>query len=216
VSWGRDANDAISRRAAEKKVDVRGAMTWLVVCAVCVGVTGFARPAAAQDVPKVEVSGGWNYQAMKSNDDEDWTHFSKGWYADVAVAVTNMWSAVGQVAGDYKTITDLGAGGSIDASLHSYLFGVRASGRGNAKATPYAQILFGATRFHLSGTGFDAKENMFTYQVGGGVNVKVNDSVGARVSADYVRAMPGDNSDIADEAFQGIRLGVGLVFGFGK
>jgi opacity protein-like surface antigen len=189
-------------------------MTWLVVCAVCVGVTGFARPAAAQDVPKVEVSGGWNYLAMKSNEDEDWTHFSKGWYADVAYAVTNMWSVVGQVAGDYKTITE--QGGALDVTLTPYLFGVRASARGNAKATPYAQILFGATRFHLSQGSDSLSENAFTYQVGGGVNVKVNDKVGARVSADYVRIKPGSDSELSSEPFQGIRLGVGVVFGFGK
>ncbi len=68
----------------------------------------------------------------------------------------------------------------------------------------------------MSGIGFSVSENMFTYQVGGGVNVKARENLSARVSADYVRAMPGDASELAEEAFQGIRLGVGLVFGFGK
>jgi opacity protein-like surface antigen len=189
-------------------------MTWLVVCAVCVGVTGFARTASAQDVAKVEVSGGWNYQAVKSNDEEDWTHFSKGWYADVAFAVTNMWSAVGQVAGMYKTLPE--QGGAVDVTLTPFLFGVRASGRGNANATPYAQILFGATRFKVSQGSDSVSENMFTYQVGGGVNVKATENVSARVSADYFRAKPGDDSEIGVEAFHGLRLAAGIVFGFGK
>ena len=59
-------------------------------------------------------------------------------------------------------------------------------------------------------------ENMFTYQVGGGVNIKATEKVGARVSADYFRAKPGDDSDIGVEAFHGLRLAVGLVFGFGN
>jgi len=189
-------------------------MTWLVVCAVCVGVTGFARTASAQDVAKVEVSGGWNYQAIKSNDDENWEHFPKGWYADVAFAVTNMWSAVGQVTGNFKTITD--SGGALDIDTNSFLFGIRASARGNPKATPFAQALFGATKLKVSQGSFNVSENMFTYQVGGGVNVTASENVQARVSADYVRIMPGDASEIADEAFQGIRLAVGVTFGFGK
>jgi hypothetical protein len=57
---------------------------------------------------------------------------------------------------------------------------------------------------------------MLTYQVGGGVNVKATDKVDARVSADYFRAMPGDASEIGEEAFHGLRLAVGVVFGFGK
>jgi len=189
-------------------------MSWLVVCAICVGVTGFARPAAAQDVPKVEVSGGWNYEAIKSNDDEKWTHFSKGWYADVAVSLNKMWSGVGQVTGDYKTVND--TEGVFDLTVYQYLFGARASARGNPKATPYAQALFGAAKVKFSQGSFSLSENMFTYQVGGGVNVKVNDNVGARVSGDYVRLMPKSDSELTSEALQGLRLAVGLVFGFGK
>ena len=92
----------------------------------------------------------------------------------------------------YKTITE--HDGALDVTLTPYLFGVRASARGNAKATPYAQILFGATRFKVSQGSDSVSENVFTYQVGGGVNVKVNDKVGARVSADYVRIRPGGDS----------------------
>jgi opacity protein-like surface antigen len=176
-------------------------------------VTGFARPASAQDVAKVELSAGWNYMAVKSNDDEDWTHFSKGWYGDVAYAVNNMWSVVGVVAGDYKTITD--QGGPVDVSLHPYAFGVRAGTRANPKATPYAQVLFGATRLKVSQGSDSVSENIFTYLVGGGININASGKLGARVGADYFRIMPGDGSQIAQEALHGLRLTVGLVFGFG-
>lgn len=188
-------------------------MKWLVLSVACLVVTGFANTASAQDVAKVEVSGGWNYMAVKSNAEEDWTHFSKGWYADVAVNLTPMWAVVGQVAGEYKTVPD--AGGFIDIRLHPYLVGIRASGRANPKVSPFVQFLAGATNIKET-QGSDSISDTFpTLQVGGGANVNVSGNLGARVSADYFRILDRNDSEITGgEALHGMRLAVGLVVGF--
>lgn len=186
----------------------------VVVAALCVAVTGFARPGAAQDVAKVEVSGGWNYYALKDNAGEEWTHIPKGWYADVAVALNPMWAAVGQVSGGYKTLTE--SDGDFDVKIHPYLFGIRASSRRNPKATAFAQFLAGAARISISQGSDSVSKTYFSWQAGGGANVIVNERVSARVGADYVRVKGStDSPQIVDDALQGLRLSVGLVFGFG-
>src|SRR5262245_28166371 len=119
-------------------------MKWLgLVGLMCLVVTGFATPAVAQNVKKVEAAGGWNYMAIKDNEEEDWTHFSKGWFGEVAGNLTPMWSVVGLVSAGYKTITD--SGGAFDVKAYPYLFGIRAYTRKNPKASAFAHFLAGAT-----------------------------------------------------------------------
>src|SRR5687768_18569314 len=85
--------------AAEWKVDVRGSMKWLGAALLCLVVVGFATPAAAQDTPRAEISGGYNFFTAKASGDEEWEKFPKGWYADVAGNVTETIGIVGQVTG---------------------------------------------------------------------------------------------------------------------
>ena len=189
-------------------------MKSLVVVVLCLVVTGFARTATAQDAPsKVEISGGWNYMAIKDNGDEQWNHFGKSWYADVAGNLNERWAIVGQISGAYKTLDDFD--GDIDVKVHPYLFGVRASSRRNPKHTPYAQFLVGATNVKLSQGSDSVSGNNLTFQMGGGVNVQISGRVGARVSADYLRVQGNDDSEVVTDALQGLRLAAGLVLGFG-
>jgi hypothetical protein len=174
-----------------------------------------ARPAAAQDdAPKVEVAGGWNYMGLRFNESEEWQHFYKGGFGEVAVNVNNRWGVVGNVGYDQKTVTDVG--GDIDAKVTPYLFGVRMSSRRNEANTPFLQFLAGATRIKLSQGSESLTQTTFTWQAGGGINIKVNDVLGARVGGDYMRILGKTDSDITgDEAVQGLRLTAGIVVGFG-
>src|SRR5215510_3720043 len=103
--------------AAEKKVDVRGAMKWFGVTLLFLMVVGVARPAAAQNTPKAEFSAGYNWLTAKSSGDEDWTKFPKGWYADIAGNISDTLSIVGQVTGNYKTFED----DDFKLKLHTYM-----------------------------------------------------------------------------------------------
>ena len=120
---------------------MRRSMSWLLTGVLSVVIVGFARPAAAQDTPKVEVAGGWNYLAARSNADESWEHFYKGGFGEVAVNLNSKWGAVGNVAYDQKTITDVG--GDVKVKVIPYLFGVRFSSRTSSKNTPFLQFLAG-------------------------------------------------------------------------
>ena len=111
-------------------------------------------------VRRVELSG-----SSDNENEEDWTHFSKGWYADVAVRVTNMWSAVGQVAGIYKTLTE--KDGAISMSRpHSVPVRHPRHGRGNPRRRPYAQIVLGRQNIKLSQGSTSFSENLI-YLSGG-------------------------------------------------
>ena len=81
---------------------------WLGVGILCLVVVGFSFPAAAQDVSKIEVSGGYQFITAKSKGDTEWTKFPKGWYADVVGNVNKMLGIVGQVGGNYKTESEHG------------------------------------------------------------------------------------------------------------
>jgi hypothetical protein len=189
-------------------------MKWLGLGSlVCLVVTGFVTPAAAQDLKRVEVAGGWNYMAIKNNSDEDWTHFSKGWFAEVAGNLNSTWSVVGAVIGVTKTVTDFQ--GSVDLTAYPYVFGIRASSRRNPKTTPFAHFLAGATNLKAEQGSESASETLFTWIAGGGANIKINDTVGARVGGDYVRIKGKSDSQLVEEALQGLRLTAGITVGFG-
>lgn len=189
-------------------------MSWLLTGVLSVVIVGMARPAAAQDAPKVEVAGGWNYFASRSNATNSWEHFYKGGFGDVAVAVNERWSVVGNVGYLQKTITEVS--GDIKFKVAPYLFGLRMSHRANAEVnTPFLQFLAGATSLRASGSGFSETETNFTWSAGGGINIVANGPLFARVMGDYVRIHGKDGGQISGgEAIQGLRLSVGVGVGF--
>ena len=191
-------------------------MSWLLTGVLSLVIVGMARPAAAQDeVPKVEVAGGWNYMGLRFNASEEWQHFYKGGFGEVAVNLDSRWGVVGNVGYDQKTIAEVS--GNIDANVTPYLFGVRMSSRRNEANTPFLQFLAGATRIKVSQGSESVTETSFTWQAGGGINIKVNDVLGARVGGDYMRILGKNDSDITgDEAVQGLRLTAGVVVSFGS
>lgn len=159
----------------------------------------------------MELSGGWQYSALRWNDLEAWEHLGKGWYGDVAFPLRGMWSAVAQISGAYKTRVD--QAGDIDVTIHPYLFGIRATSRKHRQADVFAQFLLGAT--HLSASQERNFDESFTFQTGGGAKIHLSDRVGVRVVGEYIRIMPNDDNSVAEEAIHGVRLSVGVVFGFG-
>jgi hypothetical protein len=174
-------------------------------------VIGFATPAAAQDTPRVEVSGGYNFFTGKASGDDDWEKFAKGWYADVAGNVTETIGIVGQVTGNYKTIEDIE--GDFDLKIHTYMFGVRGSSPGRVRG--FGQVLFGAANLKGSVPGFSVSETDPAFQVGGGVTVLNTGNVGFRAGVDYLRIMAKDDGEVLEgDSVNGFRFNVGVVIGF--
>ena len=193
---------------------MRRSMSWLLTGVLSLVIVGIARPAAAQeDAPKVEVTGGWHHMSLRFNESNTWLHPYKGGFGEVAVNMNEKWGVVGTVGYNMKTITEVV--GDFDAKIIPFLFGVRYSSRTNPKNTPFLQFLAGATRWSVEGPGFNESQTTFTLTAGGGINIKANDTVHARIGGEYIRIWGKDNGQITgEEATQGLRLTAGVGVGF--
>ena len=136
----------------------------LGVSVLCLTVVGSTLPAAAPDVAKAEVSGGYQFISAKSAGDTEWTNFGKGWYVDVAGKVNKVFVIVGEVGGNYKTMTE--GSNSVDFKVHPFMVGVRGNARRNEKAVPFGQFLVGGVNLRGSSGSFSESETDFGVQVG--------------------------------------------------
>jgi hypothetical protein len=177
-------------------------------------------PALAQEAPPVEVFGGYSYFRPDGGGN------LHGWNASVAVNIKNWFEIVGDFSGHYgsqssrtvisndefpQTIT---IRADSDVSTHVILVGPRFSYRRNPKLTPFIHLLFGASRLGADATislgnitvDSSFSDIGFAAAVGGGVDLRVSESVGVRlIQADYLgTAFGGSNQG-------NIRLSVGLV-----
>jgi hypothetical protein len=177
------------------------------VFAVCALVAGVAAPAMAQDAPKVEVSAGYNFLRVEEE------NTPAGWYAEVSGSVTPAVAVVGQITGNYKTLTEEEFGVDVDVKLHTFMGGVRVNGRTAAGLVPFAHVLFGAARGSASSDLTDTldidipSETDAALQLGGGVKY-MPANIGVQVGADYLRIFT------EDEGTNAFRFAAGVVFGF--
>jgi opacity protein-like surface antigen len=165
---------------------------------VCILVAVVALPAAAQDAPKFDVSG--EYSFLRDSELEQSFH---GWLLSAAGNMSSVLGIVGEVGGNYKTISVLGT--DLELSVHTFMAGVRFSSRANEKVTPFGQIVAGAARAAGSAFGESESATEFALQPGGGVDIWITPTVGIRAGADYRRIFsdPGTNE---------FRLHFGVVF----
>jgi hypothetical protein len=167
-------------------------------------MVALAAPAMAQNAPAVEVGGGYNY--LHTED----TNVPGGWYAEVSGNLTPVFSVVGQVTANYKSIDDVLSGVTVDTTLASYMGGVRVNARTTNGATPFVHALFGV--MHASGSvdvlGFNVGDSVTdpALQLGGGVKFMPG-TIGLQVGADYLRTF----SDLEANSF---RFAAGVVVGF--
>ena len=189
-------------------------MNWLLAGVMVLLVTGFARPAAAQDTPKAELSAGWNWLTAKSSGDDTWEKFPKGFYVDIAGNVSDTLSIVGQYTGNFKTIENSSdPDDDFKLRVQTFMAGVRGSSPGRVRG--FGQFLIGGAT--LTATDFDVSETDLAIQLGGGVNVLSSSGVGLRVGLDYLRVMAKDAGEILEgDDVNGFRFSVGVTFGFGS
>ena len=129
-------------------------MRQLMILALSLGLLSL--PAVAQDFPKAEIFGGYQY-----------THFepggnANGWNASLTGNVNRWFGVAADFSGAYKS----------GEHVHTYMFGPVFSARTD-KVTPFAHALFGG----VSGGG----TNAFAMAFGGGVDVKMADKVAFRL-----------------------------------
>ena len=155
----------------------------------------------AQEVPKVEVFGGYSWSGGNFH----------GWDTSVTGNVTKRFGLVADFSGHYGSELGLVR---VDQHAHSFLFGPRLSFRGK-RLTPFVYGLFGATRFAesavINGQRLSAVSNGFSLAVGGGLDIKVNDRIAIRAfQLDYFRPT------VNDEPNNRGRLAFGVVLRLGK
>jgi hypothetical protein len=174
-----------------------------VVTGVSALVLSFAvaAPAAAQE-HKGDVAFG--YSLMHDSELEE--TFPMGWSFAVNGNLNDMFSVVGEIGGNYKTIDAFGS--DLNVSVHTFMGGPRFRNE-RGKVVPFAQVLAGMARGSVEYLGESENGTDFAIQPGGGVDVRVTDRFGVRVQGDY-RIITGE------ETVNEFRFAVGGVLGFGS
>jgi hypothetical protein len=187
----------------------------------------FSLLAVAEDTPKAEVFGGYQYlhtgdlsssgQTL-SNSGQNWN----GWDANATYYFNKHLGVQGDFSGSYATISNFVGGGGSNVSTHVYTYsgGPVVAVNAGGKVNPFVHALFGGVRLSGSQSGVSASFSGFTTMVGGGVDVKVAPRIAFRlIQADWVYFHFG-SSTIAGtpipsfSASKSVRIATGIVFRF--
>jgi opacity protein-like surface antigen len=182
----------------------------VVLCLFLLG----AVPLEAQ-TPRAEISAGYAFMHDKDRSED----FPAGW-AVSAIGNVNEWISVAtEVGGNYRMCRECQRGPftsskfrgtDLNLRVYTVMAGPRFASHAISAVTAFAQVLVGGS--HISGgVQFDGALNTgFTYQPGGGVDVRVTPNVGIRLEGDYrvIRTKGHDNKES--------RFLVGVVFRSGR
>jgi len=188
---------------------------------------------AAAQTPRIEVSAGYQFLDISADLASLATgeipvpsvdqSLPVGWYVDLAGNLNRHFGVVFAMGGNYKSISEsvtfggLAASASVDLKVHEFMGGVRFSSRANPTVVPFGQFLIGAingsAKVTASGSIAGSPEFSFSddvsgtdiaLQAGGGMQLRLADTVGVRVGADYIRIF-------SVEGVNAFRFGVGVV-----
>lgn len=162
-----------------------------------------AVPAAAQSDEKGNVA--VSYSLMHDSELEE--TFPMGWAFAVSSNMGSMFAVVGEVGGNYKSVSVLAT--DVNLRVHSFMGGVRFMNQSDT-VVPFAQVLVGGAHMSVSALGEGDGATRFAIQPGGGVDVRVSDKLRMRTQGDF-RII-----NVEDESINEFRFSVGLVFGFGN
>jgi opacity protein-like surface antigen len=165
--------------------------------------------AIAQDKPKVEIFGGYSYLHTDDALDLD----LHGWNASVAGNLNKWFGIKADFSGHYDDVT-LSPGVRADVSAHLFLVGPQFTYRKSDTWQPFAHVLLGAARSHISArtaTGrVRSSDTDFALAAGAGLDANVAKHLAIRLfQADYVYI----HNDIDDT--HNFRLSTGIVLRLG-
>ena len=178
---------------------------------VAVLLLGFSVMALAQDVPKVELFGGYSF--MKCDAGAGNTDVScnlNGWDISANFVGNKYLGILVDLSGYYGQATDQSRGFGPDVKFHSFLFGPKFSIR-SGKVTPFMQGLFGVAHINADLGTTTTSENEFAMAFGGGLDVHLNDTIDIRPAQLEYLASKSD-SDFLNH----FRYTAGIVFKLGK
>jgi hypothetical protein len=171
--------------------------------AALAALLGVAAPAAAQNTAKPEVAISYSFL----RDFEGHLTFPTGWILAASGRPGRNVGIVGEVSGNYKSVTAFGI--TASARIHSFAGGVRFLDGANHAVTPFAQVLVGTGRGSASAAGISMSAYAFMLQPGAGFDVRLHPNVLARTQVDF--RMLHSDGEWGNEA----RVGFGLVIRFG-
>jgi hypothetical protein len=178
-------------------------MKRIFILIVFVGLV--SSPLLAQDYPRAQVFGGYQYLHLGNGADVN----ANGWNASVTGNFNKWFGVAADFSGSYKTVNVSGT--NVDAKIYTYTGGPVIHLNSEGKVDPFVHALFGGAHLSasLSGVG-SGSENGFTTAAGGGVDVKVNKAIAVRlIQADWVfYRFSGDNES------KNVRISTGIVFRF--
>ncbi len=136
-----------------------------ILCVVAV-LALLAIPVLAQDHPKADVFGGYQYTRINPGHGIQGENFN-GFDAAVTGWVNGTIGITGDISGAYKTIS------GVKLSQYNFLFGPTIASHANEKFVPFAHVLFGAAHCNTdAGPCFTTGSNTaFAMAFGGGLDV---------------------------------------------
>jgi opacity protein-like surface antigen len=133
--------------------------------------------AIAQDAPKAEVSGGYEYVRISGGGGGAPSLNCHGGNGTLTVYPSKWFGLTADIGACRATIS------GVTGTAFSYVFGPKIAFRSSSRATPFVEALFGGAR--LSGGG--SSTNGFAMAIGGGLDVKAGNHFAIRIAqGDYV------------------------------
>jgi hypothetical protein len=126
-----------------------------------------ASAAMAQEFPRVEAFGGYQYTNL------DGTSVN-GWNGAVTGNLNHWFGVTGDFSGAYKSAS------GVDFRNYTYTFGPTITSRRGQFLTPFAHALFGGFHTSASFAGISGTGNGFAMLIGGGMDVKVSNHLAVR------------------------------------
>lgn len=172
-------------------------------CLLLLLVIALSVCAVAADSPSAEIFGGYSYFRADTNGSSSLN--MNGWDVALTVPFHKYLGVTADLSGQYATASAFSTSGTFHE--YNFLFGPTVIARNPSKFTPFARVMFGASR--LSGTGFAASDDSFAVAFGGGIDYKVFSVLSLRpVQLDWVRTSHFSTSQ------NNFRYAVGAVINF--
>jgi len=161
-----------------------------------------AGSAVAQDFPKAEIFGGYQYIRFNPGGGSTGSNCQGG--AGSVAGNLNHWFGV---VGDFGACKVTGLPSGTSAHLVNYLFGPKLTYRSRGKLSPFAQVLFGGERISGSASGLSS----FAMAFGGGADYEMTNHVAIRlIQAEYLYTKFGGTHQ------NNARISAGIVYRWGK
>lgn len=137
--------------------------------------------AVAQDNPKAEVFGGYQYTRVNPGSGIDSVNLN-GWNASLSGYFTKYVGISGDFSGAY------GSPFGVSIKVHSFMFGPIVRFPNSSKVTPFAHALFGGANVNAAAFGLSGGQTKFAWAAGGGLDYSVNKRFSVRLAqADFLQ-----------------------------